>query len=50
MKYIFKTMDSAIDSGTCIVVVDMSWARITNDMKRVFYRQVQKIFKILPRK
>jgi len=49
MQYIFKVMDSAALSGPYSIVIDMSWANISAEMRNIIYRKMFHFHRAFPR-
>eukprot|EP01105_Mastigella_eilhardi_P017740 TRINITY_DN4090_c0_g1_i2.p1 TRINITY_DN4090_c0_g1~~TRINITY_DN4090_c0_g1_i2.p1 ORF type:complete len:864 (-),score=248.79 TRINITY_DN4090_c0_g1_i2:54-2645(-) len=49
LSHIFKTMDAAVNSGKYNLVVDMSWAHFSKDMRTVMYKQANFLWSMFSR-
>eukprot|EP01133_Synstelium_polycarpum_P007691 gene7691-9003_t len=50
IAHIFKVMDSCVNLSSYTLIVDMSWAHISNDMRRAIFTHLPKLAEVFSRK
>eukprot|EP00727_Mastigamoeba_balamuthi_P010622 m51a1_g6182 hypothetical protein (799) ;mRNA; f:35434-38521 len=49
IAHVYRVMDAAVNAGPYVLIVDMSWATLTLEMKNLIYHHLDSVWKLLSR-